>query len=648
MKVPAANALIVGLAAALAAVPGVVALSWLAQLFVGRVGFALDLEWMEGGLLVHALRLQQGQGIYVPPSVDFIPFLYTPFYPRVLAWLAMVFPLGYSLGRFVSVLAFSGSLIMGGVLAVSPLARGAGNGVGCWVRALAMAVGAAGAVAASFSFTGAFFDLVRADSLMMLLVAIALACAYLGRRWPSAAVAGLAIALAFFTKQTAVLLGVGVGVGLLLTNWRRGLIYGVVAALTLALGLSYLQWRSGGWFWTYVFELHQSHRFNAVLAYKETPLRLLNFAWPLYSALLLSAIGLGIGGKLQRRDVIVLAAAAAGFAAACVGFGTQWAFDNAFIPAIVFPALAVATLGARLITSGISLRVAAALSVLVAAGVGYASIKPGMPNKHALVPSQSDHRAAQRLIQIISDLPQEGFIPFHPFYSVLAGHRPFVHRMGVMDVGAQLGRPAGLDEALATQRFNYIVLDWKSRPYEWPGLETRYHVVQDLTEGLNSVRMFSGAQTSPRQILLPIRQPPVMPPGAFVRFDFEMGNWSGWQPEGDAFAQTPAPAPHGAFGRFAIDSRRNGPSATGVLRSAPFTITGRALRFWLHGHSAEGLRVLLSSGAETPFQAKPTGTPLWVEWNVSALVGQTVALVVEDSSEAGGLAVDQIVELGGP
>ena len=38
-------------------------------------------------MLHHALRIHDGQGIYVPPSIDFIPYLYTPLYPALLAML---------------------------------------------------------------------------------------------------------------------------------------------------------------------------------------------------------------------------------------------------------------------------------------------------------------------------------------------------------------------------------------------------------------------------------------------------------------------------------------------------------------------------------------------------------------------------------
>ena len=104
------------LALLVAVVPALVQLGWHLRLFAGRAGFPLDLEWMEGGMLVHAQRLAAGQGIYVKPSLEFVPYLYTPLYPALLALLSLVFPLGYLLGRVVSLLAFFFALVLLGSL----------------------------------------------------------------------------------------------------------------------------------------------------------------------------------------------------------------------------------------------------------------------------------------------------------------------------------------------------------------------------------------------------------------------------------------------------------------------------------------------------------------------------------------------------
>src|SRR5688572_21865114 len=86
----------------IAAAPGLYQVALLAVTVARRLLFPYDLEWMEGGMLNHALRLAEGQPIYAPPSIDFVPYLYTPLYPALLAWLGKVFGLTYQLGRAVS------------------------------------------------------------------------------------------------------------------------------------------------------------------------------------------------------------------------------------------------------------------------------------------------------------------------------------------------------------------------------------------------------------------------------------------------------------------------------------------------------------------------------------------------------------------
>ena len=111
--------------------------------------------------------------------------------------------------------------------------------------------------------------------------------------------------------------------------------------------------------------------------------------------------------------------------------------------------------------------------------------------------------AAARFLDELRALPSPLFIPFHTYYAVLVGKQPFVHRMGVRDVASALGRPKGLDQALANGRFAAIVLDWKTLPGEFPFVDSRYHLWWPLREGVDSVRMFAGAQTSPNRLYLP-------------------------------------------------------------------------------------------------------------------------------------------------
>jgi hypothetical protein len=512
---------------AVAAVPAIAQVVWQARLFAGRATFPLDLEWMEGGVLIHAQRIAHGQGIYVEPSLDFVPFLYTPLYPALLAALSFLLPLGYLLGRIVSIVAFAFALAL---IVVACL--GESDDRRRKIVAATIGVAGAGAVAASFAFTGYFYDLVRADSLLLALQALALWLALRGRGWRSAALAGLAIALAFFAKQTATVVGVGLGLGLLLVNVRRGLVYGATAAVTLLAGVLLLVKTSHGWFWTYIFNLHQSHVFrkDAItdVAWPFTR----QFAWPMIAALALATVGLTLSRRLRRSDVIVFVVAVAGEAAALIGFGTQWADANAFIPAIFFPAFSTAVLVARMFDVALVGRkwgsmLVAAVAVIFLGSQSLHTTAPvpvrgnarppifsswpylahAFTTVAAAVPTARDRAAAHRLLDELRALPEPLFIPFHPYYSVLVGKRPYVHRMGVRDVEASLGRPKGLDQAILNQAFAAVVLDWKSFPGEWPNLDRRYRGVREFVEGVDSVRTFAGAQTSPRTLLLPTKAP---------------------------------------------------------------------------------------------------------------------------------------------
>ena len=77
-------------------IPALVALALLgnlALLWTARIPYPYDLEWMEGGMLAHAWRLNQGLGIYVAPGPDFIPFVYPPGYSSVVAVFGQAFGL---------------------------------------------------------------------------------------------------------------------------------------------------------------------------------------------------------------------------------------------------------------------------------------------------------------------------------------------------------------------------------------------------------------------------------------------------------------------------------------------------------------------------------------------------------------------------
>ena len=397
------------------------------------------------------------------------------------------------------------------------------------VGPVAITVGLGGAVLGGYVRTGAFYDLVRADSLLLFLETLALGLLMSscrdGRRaglWfaPKAIWAGVAIVAAFYTKQTAAIFGLGLGVLTLVVNPRRGLLYGATAAFGLLTVGGWLQWRSDGWFWTYVYELHQSHPFFADQAYILAPRALLGFAAGVYVALGLVVYLYQRLGYWARRDVLALGIAPLGLVCATLPFGTQWAFDNAFIPGVFFPVVSLAYFlicvwragptkphagpaglinGARVPVFTKRRRAPRTprlaprqrrefaartpigeqtmgrwLLAVALVGIVFTNLRPWMrvPRRRlsgwaqtkawlmspwkAYRPTRAHRATAVSLLGRIADMQGPVFMPSHPYYPVLVGKPAFVHRMGIMDVAAALGDVPGLESSFAAQNFSTL------------------------------------------------------------------------------------------------------------------------------------------------------------------------------------------------
>jgi hypothetical protein len=481
----------------------------LLYVFARRFAYPYDLEWMEGGMLCHSLRLLEGKPIYAPPSVDFIPFLYTPGYPAVVAALARVFGLGYKLGRFVSLVGFFAVVLFGYVYA----RREGGSRA---TAACAMAI-----IFAAWVPTGAWYDIARPDSLFMGLLTAALLIGWWKRRSPiGGAVAAVLLVAAFFVKQTATPFMPVLGLALLLTEPRVAVVYGLTLAVVGLPSLWLANHASDGWFWTYISVLHRKHDFFPARAYLGTPGRLLLILGP---GLLLVPWAL-----VRRRTpglVYATFIALAGIGAACTSFGTQWAFTNAFMPGVMLPAIAIGVAAGRLLDGEREapprlrpavVYVLLSLSILCAPGALLRAAGEVLPKSwhiealqrptgydpRIFLPEARDVKAGDALLARLRATDGEVLIPFHPFYGYLAGKRTYLHRMGVADIGRTgLGVPHGLAEAINGQKFALVVMDDKIEGnwYMWPRLLDEYRTAESIV----GPRVFTGATTEPRFLLAP-------------------------------------------------------------------------------------------------------------------------------------------------
>src|SRR5262249_17096165 len=139
-----------------------------------------------------------GQPLYAAPTVSYVPDGYPPTYFGVSAAVAGVLGQSYLALRLVSLVS---SLACFALLARLGQRETGSGGAG---------IAAAGVLAATYFATGTWFDVGRVDSLFLALSVAALYAARWMRRTRGAIGAGLLLAAAFGTKQTALAEGVAV------------------------------------------------------------------------------------------------------------------------------------------------------------------------------------------------------------------------------------------------------------------------------------------------------------------------------------------------------------------------------------------------------------------------------------------------------
>ncbi len=447
------------------------ALSFLALVFVisQRIAYPFDLEWLEGATLWHAQRLADGLPLYPPPTIDFVPHPYPPLYPALLALLSRVGGGGvsYALGRAVSTASFVGALAIGW-----RFVRRSGGG-----RALATA--AMAIPCAAYICVGSWYDLVRVDSLWLLLTAAGTTLAWEATRAANgrdarAAAAAILMVAAFFTKQTAAPFMVAIALGLVVVDRRAMLVFGGTLALVGLPALWAMQRATDGWFWFYCARVHASHPFYGMFALR-VPGRI--------ATLLLPALPLCGWALWRRRSPALLWAAwlaATGVVVSAIAKVTAGGYINAFIPAIYFSSLLAGVAAARMIAEAPAAREATwawalmAATILLAPRVVPHAIKAVAPRLYdepqttgyalgALIPTAEARARETALVARLRAVDGDVWVPTRPWYAALAGKQPLAGEMAAVDLATTGVSIEGFDDALRSRRFAAVVLD---TPYE--------------------------------------------------------------------------------------------------------------------------------------------------------------------------------------
>lgn len=432
-------------------------------LAIVRIGHPFELEWIEGGSLAMVRRLLHGQPLYAAPTLEYIPFNYTPLFYWCSAGLAKILGDSFVTLRLVAVVSTlaCGALVYA-LVGFETGRREAGLLAACLFFA-------------TYRLAGAWMDVARSDTLSLawMLGGVLLLRADPGRA-RGATLAGAAFALAFLAKQSAIVAAVPVAVWLLSADRVRGAAFTATLAAAVAGSTWALDAASDGWYRYYVFELAGRYPFDAALVARFWTRDLLGPLGPAVLAGLFAGLAPPAGVRAGRATTF----------AACAGLVlAAWsvraypaAFDNVLLPACAAAAVLLG-LGwdAALDRAAGASRPGATAFVYVVAALQFAML---LYNPLRQLPDPGDVARGNRLVEGLRQSPGAALVPCHDYLTARAGKGGHFHEMAFMAV-AKSGTGevesrllAEFRAALRERRWATIVLD--KADWLWEEVERHY------------------------------------------------------------------------------------------------------------------------------------------------------------------------------
>jgi hypothetical protein len=419
-----------------------------------RITYPFDIDFMESGALDAVAWIRDGHPLYAAPRLEFIPFAYGPLHVWVSAALASVTGVDFAPLRALSVFASLGCAALIGWMV--------------WRdgKSLCAAIVGGGLFLACFELTGTKFDLVRIDSLFLLLLLAGLALLQIRGSGLAWMLAGAFITVSFFTKQTALPICLPLVAYALIVDFKRGILFLATSLGGIIGGIMLMDRMTAGWFSHYVLDLPRARVGDGLIPSQLVAFWTTDMLQPL--AIAFSLALLHLLARWERRDwdrLMLHAFAGAGM------IGASWvakleggSYGNNLYPAAAWVALGfglgVATVIERLRESEGRAHFEAA--VWLACAVQLAALLHD-PREH--LPTSADREAAQQLLARIENIDGDVLMLQHGHLPRLAGKRPHAHFVGLIDVlraGRKDDKERLIEEvetALREQRFGAVIVN---------------------------------------------------------------------------------------------------------------------------------------------------------------------------------------------
>jgi 4-amino-4-deoxy-L-arabinose transferase-like glycosyltransferase len=468
-----------------------------------RIQYPFELEWMEGGSLHQVIRILSGQKLYVSPSLEFVPFIYTPLYFYVSALTSKIIGGGFIPLRLVSFIASLGCFLIIFLIVKQE------------TKSSFFAVLASCLFSAAFRISGAFFDIARVDSLFLFFLLTALYLIKFKDSPKSYILAGVLVSLSFLTKQTALLLAAPIMLYCILSNWRRSFFFiGTVCIIVVASTLA-LDYIHNGWYSYFVFKLPAQHSVNIRMFTRFWIADLIN---PLPIALAASIFYIYVQfSKSNKKNLLFYSIITVGV----LGLSFMARLNTGGYPNALLPAYAV-------------------ISILfgLAAHTAFQFIRPESIGKQKLVeisvylvctgqflmlfynpfrqiPTRDDLEAGRKLVSAIQQIKGDVLVPCHAYLPVLAGKDWHADESAFAELVGMFGgepREEGkkimneLRRAIKEKRFDAIILNAPDDPWLMQfrkEVERYYALKQPVFDNKTVFWVVTGRNVRPEFIYVP-------------------------------------------------------------------------------------------------------------------------------------------------
>lgn len=463
-----------------------------AYLFIAyqTLGYPFDLEWMEGGTLDVVTRIRDGEPIYQSPSLEYVAYIYTPFYYIATAVSSYVLGVDLLCARMVSFVATLGTAASIHFLVRHETKSHAWGFVG------------AGLFLASYDASGKWFHLARVDNLALFGLFASFAVLRMATGWRSAVAAGLVAWFGVFTKQTMLVPFAFALVAAFFVSRKRTAIAGATfGALSLGTFLGF-ELTSDAWFSYYTFWLPTFHPLDPAWARHFFRVDLALF-WPV--AVVVAA---WVVFTIRRdwRKVLVYCALVFG----CLEIAYQarshvGGFRNVLMPAhaalILTAVVAAPELLERAKRQARPWTLGAPVAITALLALQLAMLEYDVD---ACIPLPGSEELGSAFLAELDAMDGDVLLPDYPWHPALAGKHPYGLGMAARDVlRARSTRNRGgpplsksLEQAFTQRRFEAVIL---SKRTDFPGFRDNYR----RSHRIESPAPVTGSPYHPSEVWVP-------------------------------------------------------------------------------------------------------------------------------------------------